>query len=103
MPKTFPRGRPLLSLRSWHDVRWNFRDDNEEVILSVPGRVIVDDVIVVLQSALSGLGVAYMARGYADRLLAEGRLQEARPSGCQTCAAVAGLRKEIRGLEARLP
>lgn len=46
----------------------------ESMHLAVEGRLRINDSSVLVQSALDGIGIAYMINGYIEALLAEGRL-----------------------------
>lgn len=54
--------------------RWEFTDGEEELELSVEGRVIVDDAALLLSAARQGLGLAYVLESAAAAELAAGRL-----------------------------
>jgi len=54
--------------------RWDFMRDGETFQLSAEGRLIVNDSAALVQSALDGLGIAYMINGYIDRFIEDGRL-----------------------------
>jgi len=58
-------------------VRWDFRRGDEKLSIAIAGRLVVDDAMTILRSALDGIGVAYMNSGYVDQLLADGSLREA--------------------------
>lgn len=54
--------------------RWEFEKDGRSLELSVGGRLIVNDSAALVQSALDGIGIAYMINGYIERFLDDGRL-----------------------------
>lgn len=54
--------------------RWEFKQDGRSLELSVGGRLIVNDSAALVQSALDGIGIAYMINGYIERFLDDGRL-----------------------------
>lgn len=54
--------------------RWELRQNDDALEVAVTGRLIVNDSVALVQSALDGLGIAYMINGYIDHLLEQGRL-----------------------------
>lgn len=57
--------------------RWEFcknGEDAETLTLEISGRLIVNDSATLVQSALDGLGIAYMISGYVERFIASGQL-----------------------------
>ncbi|MDR5774118.1 MULTISPECIES: LysR family transcriptional regulator [unclassified Caballeronia] len=54
--------------------RWSFRKNGESLDLVVTGRLILNDSAALVQSALDGIGIAYMINGYIERFIEEGRL-----------------------------
>lgn len=54
--------------------RWEFEKDGRSLELSIGGRLIVNDSAALVQSALDGIGIAYMINGYIERFLDDGRL-----------------------------
>ncbi len=54
--------------------RWEFIKGEERFDLTVEGRVIFNDSLMLVQAALDGLGITYMVNGYVDPLIGQGRL-----------------------------
>jgi len=54
--------------------RWEFEEDGREFEISVSGPVIANDIEVVLQAALQGLGIAYASHDWIEGWLKEGKL-----------------------------
>lgn len=54
--------------------RWSFEKDGQTLELAVSGRLILNDSAALVQSALDGIGIAYMINGYIERFIDEGRL-----------------------------
>ncbi len=54
--------------------RWSFARGDEQFELAVSGRVIINDSAALVQTALDGLGIAYMINGYIGRFVEQGRL-----------------------------
>jgi DNA-binding transcriptional LysR family regulator len=54
--------------------RWEFIKGDERFDLTVNGRLIFNDSMMLVQAALDGLGVTYMVNGYVDQLIGQGRL-----------------------------
>ncbi|MBX9910815.1 MAG: LysR family transcriptional regulator [Beijerinckiaceae bacterium] len=54
--------------------KWEFARDGEAFELAVSGRLTVNDSAALVQSALDGIGVAYMISGYIERFIENGRL-----------------------------
>ena len=54
--------------------RWEFTKDGETFELSPSGRLIINDSEALVQSALDGLGIAYMINGYIERFIENGSL-----------------------------
>jgi DNA-binding transcriptional LysR family regulator len=54
--------------------RWEFSRGDEEIELAVNGRMIVNDSAALVQTALDGIGIAYMINGYIERFIEDGRL-----------------------------
>jgi DNA-binding transcriptional LysR family regulator len=54
--------------------RWEFIKGDERFDLTVNGRLIFNDSMMLVQAALDGLGVTYMVNGYVDELIGRGRL-----------------------------
>jgi DNA-binding transcriptional LysR family regulator len=54
--------------------RWEFEEDGREFEIAVQGPIIANDIEVVLQAALQGLGIAYASHEWMEGWLKEGRL-----------------------------
>ncbi|HVE22914.1 MAG TPA: LysR family transcriptional regulator [Acidocella sp.] len=54
--------------------RWEFEKAGERLAVTVSGRLVFNDSALLVQSALDGLGIAYMINGYIEQFLADGRL-----------------------------
>ncbi|WP_397448099.1 LysR family transcriptional regulator [Pseudomonas sp. NA-150] len=54
--------------------RWEFDKGEEHLQLALSGRLILNDSAALVQSALDGLGIAYMINGYIEHFIAQGRL-----------------------------
>jgi len=54
--------------------RWEFEEGGREFEVSVTGPLIANDVELVLQAALQGVGIAYASHGWIARLIADGKL-----------------------------
>jgi DNA-binding transcriptional LysR family regulator len=54
--------------------RWEFIKGNERFYLTVNGRLIFNDSMMLVQAALDGLGITYMVNGIVDPLIEQGRL-----------------------------
>jgi DNA-binding transcriptional LysR family regulator len=54
--------------------RWEFEDGGREFEISVNGPVIANDIEVVLQAALQGLGIAYASHEWIEGWLKDGKL-----------------------------
>jgi DNA-binding transcriptional LysR family regulator len=54
--------------------RWEFEEDGREFEVSVDGPLIANDVELVLQAALQGVGIAYTSHEWIEGWIAEGRL-----------------------------
>lgn len=53
---------------------WRFAKGNESFEVAVDGRLIVNDADLMVQAALDGIGIAYMAGDALDAAVADGRL-----------------------------
>ncbi len=53
---------------------WEFAREEERLALDVPGRLILDDSRLMLDAALAGMGIAYLAEEAAAPYFREGRL-----------------------------
>jgi DNA-binding transcriptional LysR family regulator len=54
--------------------RWEFEKNDEQIQLVLAGRLILNDSAALVQSALDGLGIAYMINGYIDPFINNGSL-----------------------------
>jgi DNA-binding transcriptional LysR family regulator len=54
--------------------RWEFEEDGREYEISVNGPVIANDIELVLQAALQGIGIAYTSHEWIEGWLKDGRL-----------------------------
>jgi DNA-binding transcriptional LysR family regulator len=54
--------------------RWEFIKGEERFDLTVNGRLIFNDSMMLVQAALDGLGITYMVNGIVDPLIEQGRL-----------------------------
>ncbi len=54
--------------------RWVFARGEERLELAIRGRLIVNDSSAMAQAALDGVGVGYMANGFIERFIEDGRL-----------------------------
>jgi DNA-binding transcriptional LysR family regulator len=54
--------------------RWEFEEDGREFEVSVEGPLIANDVEVVLQAALQGIGIAYTSHEWIEGWLKQGKL-----------------------------
>ena len=53
---------------------WTFEKDGEQIDIAVDGRLILNDLNLVLIAALAGAGIGYFPLGMIGRPLAEGKL-----------------------------
>lgn len=63
--------------------RWEFAKGRKELSVAVNGPLIVDDAELVMQGALQGLGLAFVAEHEAASYLAEGKLLRVLQEWCQ--------------------
>ena len=54
--------------------RWEFEEDSREFEIAVQGPIIANDIEVVLQAALQGLGIAYASHEWMEGWLKDGKL-----------------------------
>ncbi|WP_256330748.1 LysR family transcriptional regulator [Variovorax sp. YR266] len=54
--------------------RWEFEKDGEAMTLAVSGRLVMNDVAVMLDAAVDGIGIANLISSYTERHVADGRL-----------------------------
>jgi DNA-binding transcriptional LysR family regulator len=62
--------------------RWEFEKGGKEMSVSVPGPVILDDVDLMVQAALDGVGVAFTFEAQVAPLLAKRRLTRVLEDWC---------------------
>ncbi|WP_457787285.1 LysR family transcriptional regulator [Pseudomonas sp. PL-6] len=55
--------------------RWVFENGQERVQVGIKSRLVHSDPVALLQSAVDGLGIAYLPHGYTDALQAQGGLR----------------------------
>lgn len=69
-------GMPCVRIRFPSGVRyaWEFEKAGEKIAVDVDGRLTVDDLPLMLQAALAGVGFAYLYEPYARAALATGAL-----------------------------
>ncbi len=56
--------------------RWEFQRRGEDVVVTTPGNLVVDQSRLLLAAALDGIGLAYVTRWMAADALADGKLQQ---------------------------
>src|SRR5262249_5933116 len=54
--------------------RWEFIKGDERFDLTVNGRLVFNDSMMLVQAALDGLGMTYMVNGWVDELMEQGQL-----------------------------
>jgi DNA-binding transcriptional LysR family regulator len=54
--------------------RWLFEKARKRIDLAVAGPLVLNDDAAMLEAAMAGAGLAYLASGYVDRAIADGRL-----------------------------
>lgn len=54
--------------------RWEFEKNGEAMTLAVTGRLVMNDVAVMLDAAVDGIGIANLISSYSERHIADGRL-----------------------------
>jgi len=55
--------------------RWEFERAGQELTIDATGPVVLDDEDLMVEAAMRGLGIAYVANWVAEAALAEGRLR----------------------------
>ena len=63
--------------------RWEFEKGRKSLSVAVNGPLIVDDLDLVIQAAIDGVGLAYMSKDHADPHLAKGALMGVLEEWCQ--------------------
>lgn len=54
--------------------RWTFVKDGEKFELQPKGRLVLNDLEILVRSALDGLGIAYMINGFIEPFIEQGQL-----------------------------
>ncbi len=62
--------------------RWSLSRNDEQIVLPVSGRFIINDSLAMMQAALDGVGITWMIGGYVEKLIEEGRLVSLLPEWC---------------------
>jgi len=62
--------------------RWEFDKGKQSLAVAVQGPLIVDDVELMIQAAIDGVGLAFMLEEHAARHLASGALVRVREDWC---------------------
>lgn len=62
--------------------RWEFRKEGEVFALPLTGRLVLNDVAVMLDAAIDGIGVANLISAYTERAIEDGRLMRLLPEWC---------------------
>jgi len=65
-----------LRMASGSIYRWEFQRRGEDVVVTTPGNLVVDQSRLLLAAALDGIGLAYVTRWMAADALANGKLQQ---------------------------
>lgn len=60
--------------------RWEFERAGQELTITANGLVVLDDEDLMVEAALKGLGIAYVANWVAEPAIAEGRLRRILPT-----------------------
>jgi DNA-binding transcriptional LysR family regulator len=84
--------------------RWEFEQDGRAITLDVPGRLTLDDASLMLEAALAGTGLAYLADWWIDKSVGEGKLRRVLdrfiPSSAGLCLYYPSRRYQPAGLRA---
>jgi DNA-binding transcriptional LysR family regulator len=84
--------------------RWEFEQDGRAITLDVPGRLTLDDASLMLEAALAGTGLAYLADWWIDTSVREGKLRRVLdafiPSSAGLCLYYPSRRYQPAGLRA---
>jgi DNA-binding transcriptional LysR family regulator len=67
---------------------WEFQEDGKPFELVVHGRLIVNDLALVLRAAAAGAGIGYMSRVMADPYVSDGRLVALLEDWCPTLSGI---------------
>lgn len=65
-----------LRMASGSIYRWEFQRRGEDVVVTTPGNLVVDQSRLLLAAALDGIGLAYVTRWMAADALVNGKLQQ---------------------------
>lgn len=84
--------------------RWEFEDDDRAFTLDVPGQLTLDDGSLMLEAALAGVGLAYLADWWIDKSVREKKLRRVLdgfiPSSAGLCLYYPSRRYQPAGLRA---
>ena len=84
--------------------RWEFEQDGRDFTLDVPGQLTLDDASLMLEAALAGTGLAYLADWWIDKSVREGKLRRVLdgfiPSSAGLCLYYPSRRYQPAGLRA---
>jgi DNA-binding transcriptional LysR family regulator len=84
--------------------RWEFEQDGRVITLDVPGQLTLDDASLMLEAALAGTGLAYLADWWIDKSVREGKLRRVLdrfiPSSAGLCLYYPSRRYQPAGLRA---
>lgn len=69
--------------------RWEFSHNGEELSVDVPGALTLDDSTLMVQSALDGLGIAYVPESFAREKIESGQLVALLDDWCPTIPGLA--------------
>jgi DNA-binding transcriptional LysR family regulator len=84
--------------------RWEFEQDGRAITLDVPGQLTLDDASLMLEAALAGTGLAYLADWWVHESVREGKLRRVLdrfiPSSAGLCLYYPSRRYQPAGLRA---
>jgi DNA-binding transcriptional LysR family regulator len=84
--------------------RWEFEQDGRVITLDVPGQLTLDDASLMLEAALAGTGLAYLADWWVDESVRKGKLRRILdgfiPSSAGLCLYYPSRRYQPAGLRA---
>jgi DNA-binding transcriptional LysR family regulator len=84
--------------------RWQFEQDGRVVTLDVPGQLTLDDASLMLEAALAGMGLTYLAEWWIGESVREGKLRRVldgfTPSSAGLCLYYPSRRYQPAGLRA---
>jgi DNA-binding transcriptional LysR family regulator len=82
--------------------RWEFEQDSRVITFDVPGQLTLDDASLMLEAALAGTGLAYLADWWIDKSVREGKLRRVLdgfiPSSAGLCLYYPSRRYQPAGL-----